>query len=129
MTDRHPNMALFERLDPENLAASKDVFSDDLVWHYFNPKLPDIQGDYVGLAGLQSFFEKVGGTTKGSFKVHPGSAEAFGDELMVMHNHNTMTIDGEEVDIDVAVIWRVVDGRVAEVWDIPSVYTSRKGES
>lgn len=39
-------MALLKRLDLGNL-----------VWHFFNPRLPDVEGDYTGLSGLRTFFE------------------------------------------------------------------------
>ncbi|MEP3276664.1 MAG: nuclear transport factor 2 family protein [Stappiaceae bacterium] len=123
MSEVHPNVSLLAKLDPRNLDAATDVFSQDVIWHYFNPNLPDIQGDYVGLAGLRSFFESLGHLTGGSFKVEPISVTPAGDELVVMRTRNTMTLQGQPVATDVAVVWRIVEGRIAEVWDIPSVYT------
>lgn len=73
MSGEHPNIALLKRLDLRNLSASAGLFTDDFVWHFFNPQLPDLQGDYVGLAGLQAFFEKLGAVTGGSFNVEPVS--------------------------------------------------------
>ena len=72
MTEEHPNIALLKRLDLGNLAGSANLFAEDVVWHYFNPLLPDIQGDYVGRSGLQAFFKTIAGLTKGTFKVQPG---------------------------------------------------------
>ena len=60
MIQEHPNVVLMRQLDPSNLASSEDLFADDVVWHYFNPNLPDLQGDYVGLDGIRSFFEAIG---------------------------------------------------------------------
>ncbi|MEM1049323.1 MAG: nuclear transport factor 2 family protein [Pseudomonadota bacterium] len=124
MSEEHPNLALLQRLDPRNLTSSAGLFTEDVVWHFFNPKLPDIQGDYVGLAGIGSFFEKLGARTSGTFKVEPISVRAVGDELVVMHTRNTMVLEDEDVATDVVVVWRIVDGRIAEIWDIPSVYTT-----
>ena len=45
MTEDHPNIALLKRLDPRNMAASTDLFAEDAVLHYFNPNLPELQGD------------------------------------------------------------------------------------
>ena len=123
MTKEHPNISVLKRFDPRNIAGSADVFAEDVVFHYFNPKLPEMQGDYVGLEGLQTFFEKIGGRTDGTFKVNPISATAVGDELVVVHTKNTMIFEDQQIEIDVVAVWRIVDGRITEVWDIPSVHT------
>ena len=73
MTDMHPNVALLSRFDPANLAGIADVLSEDFVWHFFNPSLPEHQGDYVGLTGLQDFFETIQKFFGGTFKVNPVS--------------------------------------------------------
>ena len=123
MTDEHPNISLIKKLDPVNLAAGAEYFAEDVIWHYFNPRLPDIQGDYVGLTGMKTFFETMGAITKGTFRVQPMSMVAVGEELVTMHTRNTMTIEGESIATDVVLVWRIVDRRVKEIWDIPSVYT------
>lgn len=125
MTKEHPNISVLKRFDPRNIAGSADVLAEDVVFHYFNPKLPAMQGDYVGLEGLQTFFEKIGGRTDGTFKVNPISANAVGDELVVAHTKNTMIFEDQQIEIDVVVVWRIVDGRITEVWDIPSVFTGK----
>ncbi|MDJ0638743.1 MAG: nuclear transport factor 2 family protein [Paracoccaceae bacterium] len=118
MTQDHPNVALLKRLDLRNLAASRDLIAEDVVWHYANPNLPDLQGDYVGLDGVRSFFEAVGQRSKGTFEIHPKSVTPVGDELVVVHSQNTLTFEGRKVAVEVVVVWRFVDGRVVEVWDI-----------
>ncbi len=123
MKDNHPNISLLEKVDPKNIARSADVFAEDVVFHFFNPQLPDIQGDYVGIEGLEQFFARMAEVTKGTFSVRPVAAKAVGDELLVMHTENTMSLPGEDVKTQVVLVWRVVDGRIREVWDIPSVYT------
>ena len=123
MPAQHPNLALLQRFDPRDIATS-NVFSADVVWHFFNSTLPDIQGDFVGLAGVQAFFQKIGEVTGGTFKVDPITSTAIGDELVVTHSKNSMTIGGKAIETDVVVVWRVVDGRIAEVWDIPAVHGS-----
>ena len=123
MAEKHPNVALIEQLDVRDIAAATDVFAEDAVFHYFNPKLPELQGDYVGLAGIRTFFEKVGGVSAGTFRIEPVSLTPVGNELVVVHTRNSLTLEGQEITMDVVVVWRIVDGRVTEVWDIPSVFT------
>ncbi len=118
MTQDHPNVALLKRLDLRNLAASKGLIAEDVVWHYSNPNLPDMQGDYVGLDGVRSFFEAIAQKSGGTFQIDPMSVTPVGDELVVVQSRNTQTLQGRSVTVDVVVVWRIVDGRVLEVWDI-----------
>ncbi len=118
MTQEHPNVELMMQFDPRDLAASKDLFADDVLWHYYNPSWPDMQGDYVGLDGIRSFFETINQRTSGNFKVHPVSITPVGDELVVVQTRNTLTYLDQAIALDVVVVWRLVDGRVVEVWDI-----------
>lgn len=103
MTADHPNVSLLNRLDLRNLADAADLFAPDFVWHYLNPALPDIHGDYFSLEGLQTFFKKNGGMSGGIFNINRISISALGDELVV--------------------VWRIVNGQLAEAWDIPAINT------
>ena len=123
MPEQHPNITLMSKLDLRDLDASAGLFSADFVWHFFNPNLPDVQGDYFGVEGLKDFFKSLAGKTGGTFKVEPVSITPAGDELVVVHVRDTMTLQGNSLIIDAVVVWRIVDGRIAEAWDIPSVHT------
>jgi ketosteroid isomerase-like protein len=125
MTEEHPNISLFKQLDLRNLGEASDLFAEDFVWHYFNSHLPDLEGDYVGLGGLQAFFEKLGGVTGGTFEVEPISITPYGDELVVTHVRNRLVVGGAPIEIDAIVVWRIVGGHIAEAWDIPAVHTGR----
>lgn len=118
MTEDHPNVALLKRLDLRNMAGSEDLIAEDVVWHYANPNLPELQGDYVGLAGIRSFFEAIAKKSRGTFKINPVSVTPVGDELVVVQSRNTLTMDSRSISVDVVVVWRIVDGKVVEVWDI-----------
>lgn len=122
MTEEHPNVLLFKAMKPGSLADATELFAPDAVFHYINPRLPDVQGDYVGMEGIRSFFEKIDTLTAGTFRVEPISVAAMGDELVVMHNRNRLTLQEQSIVTDVVLVWRIVDDRVVEVWDIPSVY-------
>ncbi|MGB6041826.1 MAG: nuclear transport factor 2 family protein [Pirellulales bacterium] len=118
MTAEHPNISLLKRLDLRNLEAAKGLIAEDVIWHYFNPNLPELQGDYVGMDGIRSFFQRVGEISRGTFKIEPVSITPVGDELVMVQVRDTLTIDGKSHARDVVVVWRIVDGRVVEVWDI-----------
>lgn len=120
MMEEHPNIALFSNLNFRDLDASAALFSDDFVWHYFNPNLPDLEGRYVGIEGLKRFFGILADKMKGTFKVEPISATPMGDEFVVIHVHNTMEHEGNSIALDAVVVWRIIDGKFAEAWDIPA---------
>ncbi len=122
MTDPHPNVALLMKLDLRDLDSSSALFSDDFVWHFFNPILPHIQGDYAGVDGLKAFLGAMAQETEGSFNVQPVSVTPVGDELLVVHVQDRMTLDGEALKIDAVVVWRIVNGLIVEAWDIPAVF-------
>lgn len=118
MTEVHPNIALLDQLDRRNMAASAHLFADDAVFHYFNPNLPDLQGDHVGPDGIRAFFETLAEKSHGTFRIEPVSATPVGRELVVVQSRNSLTLGKRIVTVDVVVVWRIVDGRIVEVWDI-----------
>lgn len=120
--DDHPNIELLKQVNPQDPASASAVLAADFVWHYVNPNLPEMEGAYHGAAGFQAFFEKIGAKTGGSFRVDPVMAVACGDELVVTHSRNSMSFEGRAITIDAVVVWRIVNGRIAEGWDIPSVH-------
>jgi hypothetical protein len=36
-----------------------------------------------------------------------------------------MVLEGIPLEIDVVVVWRIVDGKIVEAWDLPAVHTIR----
>ena len=124
MNTMHPNIAVLQQFNPANIAASARIIADDAVFHYFNPMLPDMQGDYQGKQGFIEFFGKIAGKTEGTFKVTPLSINPMGNELVVTHVKDHMVLNGEQIEVDAVVVWRIVDGKIKEAWDIPAIYTA-----
>ena len=128
MTEEHPNIAVLKRFNPANLAETIDVFAEDVIWHYYNSRLPDLHGDYVGRAGIQTFFEKLRLMAGSGFKINTVSVNAIGDELVVVHRKQVMNLEDKHIESDVVVVWRIVDGQIAEVWDIPSIHAAHTSQ-
>ena len=124
----HPNLDLLKDLDLQDLDACRTIIADDFVWHYFNPHLPELAGDYRGVDGLKSFFAKLGEASGGSFRVNVIDSRTAGDELVVTQVCNCMNFEGSSMEFDAVVVWRIVNGRIAEAWDIPAVNTIRSVE-
>ncbi len=128
MKKEHPNIEVMQQFNPANIAGSIEIIDEDAVFHYFNPMLPHMHGDYAGRQGFMEFFGKIAGETEGTFKVTPLSITPMGDELVVTHVKDSMTLNGNSLVIDAVVVWRIVDGRIKEAWDIPAVYTAKQIE-
>ena len=121
----HPNMSLLTKLDILNLEACKDIFSSSFTWHYFNSQLPELEGDYRGVEGLKDFFSKLNEKCDASFQVNAVDARAVGDEIVVTQVCNRIALAGNTFEFDAVVIWRIVNGKFTEAWDIPAVNTIR----
>jgi len=121
----HPNMALLMKLDIQHLDACREAFADNFIWHYFNPRLPELEGDHCGFEGLKGFFAELNKKSNSSFQVKVIDARPVGDELVVTQVCNRMELDGNAMEFDAVVIWRVVGSKIAEAWDIPAVNTIR----
>lgn len=127
MTDSiHPNLLILQKLDIHNLDGCADIIADNFVWHYFNPKIPGLQGDYKGIEELKGFFEKLGSMTGDSLEVSVVDTKAVGDELVVIQTCNRLMFGGNRIEFDVVLVWRFVEGKIAEAWDIPSVFQVRQ---
>ena len=101
------------------------LFADDFVFHFFNPRLPELAGDHYGLDGLARFFERLGEASDGGFHNEPHSLTPYGDELVVAYATNTIGFGGTMLDVDAVVVWRVFGGHIHEAWDIPAINTVR----
>ncbi len=121
----HPNVAVMQQFNPANIVESAEIIAEDAIFHYYNPVLPDMEGDYLGRRGFMDFFGKIADKTEGTFKVTPLSITPMGDEFVVTHVKDNMTLEGEFIEVDAVVVWRIVDGRIKEAWDIPAIYTAR----
>ena len=129
METTHPNVVVMQQFNPANIAGSAEIIAEDAVFHYYNPMLPDMHGDYTGRQGFMDFFGNIASKTEGTFKVTPLSIIPMGDELVVTHVKDTMTLNGQQLEIDAVVVWRIVDGKIKEAWDIPAVYTAETAEA
>ncbi len=123
MNKEHPNVAVLKKFNPNNVNTFSEVLAKDAVWHYFNPQLPDVESDYVGIDGFKTFFKTMAERSKGTFKVNPISAIPFGDELVVAHVLDEINLEGKQMQIDAVTVWRIVNGKITEGWDIPAVNT------
>ena len=129
MNEEHPNISILKRFNPLNPNTLAEVLSEDFVWHYINPTLTELEGDYSGLSGLTDFFQKIADRTSGTFKVNPISIIPLGDELILTYIKDTMVLDVRTMKVDAVVLWCIIDGEIKEAWDIPAIHNSKVIES
>lgn len=129
MTEEHPNISILKRFNPADPGTAAEVLAEDFVWHYINPELPELAGDYFGLSGLTNFFERLAGRTGGSFKVNPIATVPMGDDLVITLVKDSMVLEGKPMEIDAIVVWCVMGGEIKEAWDIPVIPTAKVLES
>jgi len=125
MNKEHPNISILKKFNPANPISAAEMLAEDFVWHYINPELSELEGDYAGLSGLTDFFKRIGGLTSGSFKVNPISIIPMGDELVITRVKDTMLLKGNQMEIDAVVVWCIIDGQIKEAWDIPIAHTAK----
>ncbi|WP_299124270.1 nuclear transport factor 2 family protein [uncultured Winogradskyella sp.] len=125
MNKEHPNITILKRFNPADPNTAAEILAEDFVWHYINPKLTELEGDYFGLSGLKDFFQKLAGRTSGSFKVNPISATAIGDNIVIALVKDSMSLEGKPIEIDAVVVWCIMEGEIKEAWDIPIAQTAK----
>ena len=125
MNNEHPNINILKRFNPADPNTLAEVLAEDFVQHYINPKLSELEGDYYGLSGLNDFFQKLAGRTRGSFQVHPVSIIPMGDELIITHVKDSLSLEDKPIEIDAIVVWCIINGQIKEAWDIPIVHTAK----
>ncbi|MCV3273750.1 nuclear transport factor 2 family protein [Roseobacter sinensis] len=121
----HANIDIIASIDTTDITANAELFHPDVVWHVFNPEAPELAGSYRGIDGIADFFHKVRAYGDGSFTIQPRAAWAVGDELVVVQSRNRLAQGDAEISFDVVVVWRITNGKVSEVWDIPAVQTAK----
>lgn len=127
--DQHRNFAPIARFTEwmqSGFKGDAEFVERDVVWHYFNPRLPQLSGDYRGREGLRDLFAQLTTETQGTFRTRPLRLEAFGDEIVVGHAIHQLRMEGRPIEVDAVVVWRIVGEQIVEAWDIPAVNTVRE---
>ena len=123
MRKDHPNLDVLKRLDITDALSRDRLFHPDVVWHYYNSKAPELNGEYQGVEGIVDFLEQLNDLTHGTFRISPVDACSVGCELVLAQTRNSFSVRGTKTEFDVVTVWRILDGKIAEVWDIPAVNT------
>jgi ketosteroid isomerase-like protein len=117
--NEHPNAALVRRLfasfgrDPMAVAAA---FARDIVWRV--PGDTVMSGEYRGLREVVEFLRRTGLETDGTY--HSRLQTVLADDDWAVAIYRAMgTRNGVELDVDQALVIRIVDGSVQDVTAVP----------
>jgi ketosteroid isomerase-like protein len=120
-TAEHPNAAVLRDFYDAFGAADRDrltrLLAPDMVWHF--PGTSPISGDWVGVDGLLGGIRAVAmalGQGRNSFELLHVTA---GDGFAITVHRDSYTGEGNRLDLRYVLYARVVDGRIAEVFEIP----------
>jgi ketosteroid isomerase-like protein len=117
--NEHPNAALVRRLfgsfgrDPMAVAAA---FSRDIVWRV--PGDTVMSGEYHGLREVVEFLRRTGLETNGTY--HSRLLTVLADDDWAVAIYRALgTRNGIDLDVEQALVMRIVDGAVQNVTAVP----------
>jgi hypothetical protein len=114
-------MERFRQMLDSGFEVETSVIADDFVWHYVNPQLPDLTGDYAGIMGLKSLFENLQTISGRTFSSASLETLAVGHEFVTERLQLVLSLGDVQIETDSIVVMKVAGGQVHEGWDIPSV--------
>lgn len=119
MTEEHPNAALIRRLfaafgrDPKVIAAA---LARDVVWRV--PGNTAMSGEYRGPREVVEFLRRTGLETGGTYRSSLRTVLA-DDEWAIAVYRALGTRNGIDLDVDQALVMRLVDGQIKDVTAVP----------
>lgn len=117
----HPNVArirdLYAAFATGDFAVLNDTFTEDLVWHEGGRN--QLSGDYRGREAVFEFFGKFMEVTEGTFHIDLHTVLA-DDEHGVALVVVTASRGGRTVKVNAVDAMHLRDGKVMEVWTVPT---------
>ena len=102
------------------LDSAGDAIAENVVWHFLSP-VPELAAKYVGRDQVTidwpTMLDEV---TGGTFSKRIVDVWPIGSDLVVAHLEVAMSVEGVDHAGSAVTVCRVADGRVVEVFDIPS---------
>jgi ketosteroid isomerase-like protein len=116
----HPNETLvregyaaFGRADMDTL---RGLFTEDVVWHY--PGTSQFAGDTSGIDALLAWFGRSYQESGGTLQIELHDVLANGERAISLTTVRAER-EGRRIEDTSTQVFRIVDGRVAEVWTQP----------
>ena len=114
----HPNVELtrrgYEAFAKGDLAALSELIADEVTWHVTGAG--PLSGDYHGRDEVFGFFGRLAEETGGTFRLDVHDVLA-NDEHAVALCTLSASRGGKSIEVPVANVSHVRDGKVTEFWD------------
>lgn len=119
----HPNALLIWRAADAfhrgDLATFAACYADDAVWHV--PGEGPLSGDYRGPESILALFARAYGLSGGTLRIEPLDVMA-SDTHAVLWQHVSGVREGRTLEVDEALVFRIVGERILEVWERTDQY-------
>jgi ketosteroid isomerase-like protein len=120
----HPHVALVTELHRRQgemyaggpAEAVAELLDEDIVWHV--PGTSPIAGHHRGREAVLGYFTRRRELARGTMRMHERGLLVDGDALVQLVD-GTAELGGEAVSWRTVGVYRIRDGRVAEVWLVP----------
>ena len=104
----------YEAFARGDFAALSELLADDVVWHV--PGRSPVSGSHHGREALLGYFGRLMELSGGTFKAESHDILA-SDRHVVSLEHLTAQREGKLLDVELALVVRVGDGRIVEARD------------
>lgn len=112
------NKAALESLYFGDRALFFESLADDYVCH--TPGQNPTAGHFVGPDGMRRHGQQMRDLTSGTFKAAPRATILVDDDFALVPTRvRASRPDGRQLDMDAFGVWRFVDGKIAEHWEMP----------
>jgi hypothetical protein len=117
----HPNVALtrrgYEAFAQGDLAALSELIADEVTWHVTGAG--PLSGNYHGRDEVFGFFGRLAEETGGTFRLDVHDVLANDDHAIALCTLSASR-GGKSVEVPVANVSHIRDGKVTEFWDATS---------
>ena len=108
-----------EALSQDDMETVREAFAQDAVWHL--PGNSPLAGDHEGADAILGFIGRAFEMTGGTFRLELLDVMA-SDEHGVQWQRITAEREGKTLDEVEAIVCRIREGKIAEVWHRPEQY-------
>lgn len=105
----------YEAFNAGDINALTEIFDESAVWHA--PGRTSLAGDHEGRDATFAYLGRLGQETAGTFRAELGRLLADDDGYVVGVQRSRAERDGKQLDVGNCIVFKLDDGRVAEVWE------------
>lgn len=102
----------YEAFNSADMETLTEIFDESASWH--TPGRSSLAGDHEGREATFAYFGQLGEQTGGTFRAELRSVTADDEGHVVGIHHNSGERNGKQLDVDVALVFELKEGRVVD---------------